>query len=62
MVLCVRYNNDQIMLKEEWVMARIGINGFGSIGRRFLRAAKRAPEIEIVAVNDLTDPGPLHIS
>jgi len=47
------------MLKEEWVMARIGINGFGSIGRRFLRAAKRAPEIEIVAVNDLTDPGTL---
>jgi len=40
-------------------MARIGINGFGSIGRRFLRAAKRAPEIEIVAVNDLTDPGTL---
>ncbi|HHY11324.1 MAG TPA: type I glyceraldehyde-3-phosphate dehydrogenase [Firmicutes bacterium] len=40
-------------------MVKIGINGFGSIGRRFLRASKRAREIDIVAVNDLTDPGTL---
>ncbi len=40
-------------------MARIGINGFGSIGRRFLRASKRVEDIDIVAVNDLTDPGTL---
>ncbi len=40
-------------------MAKIGINGFGSIGRRFLRAAGRCEEIDIVAVNDLTDPGTL---
>lgn len=40
-------------------MARIGINGFGSIGRRFLRASKRVKDIDIVAVNDLTDPGTL---
>jgi glyceraldehyde 3-phosphate dehydrogenase len=40
-------------------MTRIGINGFGSIGRRFLRASKRVEDIDIVAVNDLTDPGTL---
>jgi glyceraldehyde 3-phosphate dehydrogenase len=36
---------------------RVGINGFGRIGRIFCRAAlERRPEIDIVAVNDLTDP------
>lgn len=35
---------------------RVGINGFGSIGRRFFRAALGRPEIEIVAINDLTPP------
>ncbi len=40
-------------------MVKIGINGFGSIGRRFLRACKRVEDIDIVAVNDLTDPGTL---
>jgi glyceraldehyde 3-phosphate dehydrogenase len=34
---------------------RIGINGFGRIGRDFLRVARARPELEIVAVNDLTD-------
>lgn len=37
-------------------MAKIAINGFGRIGRGFLRAAWGRPEIEIVAVNDLTTP------
>ncbi|HVU75600.1 MAG TPA: type I glyceraldehyde-3-phosphate dehydrogenase [Candidatus Paceibacterota bacterium] len=37
-------------------MARIAINGFGRIGRGFLRAARGRSEIEIVAVNDLTSP------
>ena len=32
---------------------RVGINGFGRIGRLFLRVAWNRPEIEIVAVNDL---------
>ena len=35
---------------------KVGINGFGSIGRRFFRIARRNPEIQVVAVNDLTDP------
>jgi glyceraldehyde 3-phosphate dehydrogenase len=35
---------------------KIGVNGFGRIGRNFLRAArKRGADVEIVAVNDLTD-------
>lgn len=35
---------------------RVGINGFGSIGRRFYRIARGRPGVEVVAVNDLTDP------
>ena len=38
---------------------RIGINGFGRIGRQVFRAAYDYPEIEIVAVNDLTDSATL---
>ncbi|MFB5084883.1 glyceraldehyde 3-phosphate dehydrogenase NAD-binding domain-containing protein, partial [Symbiobacterium thermophilum] len=30
---------------------RIGINGFGSIGRRVFRIALSRPDIEIVAIN-----------
>ena len=36
---------------------RVGINGFGRIGRMVFRAvAKEFPEIEIVGINDLLDP------
>lgn len=35
---------------------RVAINGFGRIGRRVLRASLKHPDIEIVAVNDLTPP------
>ncbi|WP_415855072.1 type I glyceraldehyde-3-phosphate dehydrogenase [Sinomonas sp. G460-2] len=36
---------------------RIGINGFGRIGRNFFRAAlAQGADLEIVAVNDLTSP------
>ncbi|MDF1508919.1 type I glyceraldehyde-3-phosphate dehydrogenase [Robertmurraya sp. DFI.2.37] len=34
---------------------KVGINGFGRIGRNVLRAALKNPNVEIVAVNDLTD-------
>jgi glyceraldehyde 3-phosphate dehydrogenase len=35
---------------------KIGINGFGRIGRNFLRAAKRrGADLDIVALNDITD-------
>ncbi len=36
---------------------RIGINGFGRIGRNFTKALlERHPDVEIAAVNDLTSP------
>ena len=34
---------------------KIGINGFGRIGRLVYRAARQSKELEIVAVNDITD-------
>ena len=34
---------------------KIAVNGFGRIGRVFTRIAQLNPEIEIVAINDLTD-------
>jgi glyceraldehyde 3-phosphate dehydrogenase len=38
---------------------KVGINGFGRIGRNVLRAALGNPEIDFVAVNDLTSPATL---
>ncbi len=35
---------------------KVGINGFGRIGRNFYRVCRGDGDIEIVAVNDLTDP------
>jgi glyceraldehyde 3-phosphate dehydrogenase len=41
----------------EKVTTRIGINGFGRIGRNYFRAAlAQGADLEIVAVNDLTSP------
>jgi len=34
---------------------KIGVNGFGRIGRYFTRMTLNRPDIEVVAVNDLTD-------
>ena len=34
---------------------RVGVTGFGRIGRVFFRAALRASDMEVVAVNDLAD-------
>ena len=38
---------------------KVGINGFGRIGRVFYRAAWGTPGFEVVAVNDLTDAATL---
>jgi len=35
---------------------KVGINGFGRIGRNIFRASLNDPGVEIVAVNDITDP------
>ena len=36
-------------------MARVAINGFGRIGRLVFRLMDNDPELEVVAINDLTD-------
>jgi glyceraldehyde 3-phosphate dehydrogenase len=46
----MRYSRDQ-----EDIMTRIGINGFGRIGRMAFRAALGRDDVEVVAVNDLLD-------
>jgi glyceraldehyde 3-phosphate dehydrogenase len=38
---------------------KVGINGFGRIGRNVFRASLGNPDIEVVAVNDLTSPATL---
>jgi glyceraldehyde 3-phosphate dehydrogenase len=35
---------------------KVGINGFGRIGRNIMRTTLGDPSIEVVAVNDITDP------
>jgi len=38
---------------------RVGINGFGRIGRNFFRANLKSRAVEVVAINDLTDAATL---
>jgi glyceraldehyde 3-phosphate dehydrogenase len=45
--------NNAILLHMETTKLKVAINGFGRIGRAFLKIAWLRPEIEIVAVNDL---------
>ncbi len=42
--------------KEHGMPIRVAINGFGRIGRGFVRASLTSPDIEVVAINDLTSP------
>ncbi|HEU4604470.1 MAG TPA: glyceraldehyde 3-phosphate dehydrogenase NAD-binding domain-containing protein, partial [Steroidobacteraceae bacterium] len=37
-------------------MIKIGINGFGRIGRMVFRAAMLRDDVQIVAINDLLEP------
>ena len=41
-----------LLHKEEIPMVKIGINGFGRIGRLVMRAACANPNVQVVAVND----------
>src|SRR5271170_7563278 len=42
------------LLLEQWIMAlKVGINGFGRIGRLVFRAAAKNPNIQFVGINDL---------
>jgi glyceraldehyde 3-phosphate dehydrogenase len=40
---------------ETEMTVRVGINGFGRIGRAFLRRSLELDDIEVVAINDITD-------
>jgi len=37
-------------------MIKVGINGFGRIGRLVFRAAQKRDDIQVVGINDLLDP------
>ncbi len=37
------------------MIKRIGINGFGRIGRNIFRIAQQVPDLEVAAINDLAD-------
>ncbi len=41
------------------VATRVGINGFGRIGRAFVRRSLERDDLEVVAVNDITDAATL---
>ena len=38
---------------------RVAVNGFGRIGRIFFRSSYKNPDLDIVAVNDITDAATL---
>lgn len=40
---------------------KVGINGFGRIGRNVFRIAEKNPGVEVVAINDMFDPDQLGI-
>jgi glyceraldehyde 3-phosphate dehydrogenase len=42
-------------MRRLFMTIKIGINGFGRIGRNLFRASFEEPELEFVAVNDITD-------
>jgi glyceraldehyde 3-phosphate dehydrogenase len=41
---------------ENAMTIRVGINGFGRVGRAFLRRSLERDDLQVVAVNDITDP------
>src|SRR4029450_8976927 len=49
------FTSRQSALEATQMSIRVGINGFGRIGRNILRAALHEKELEFVAVNDITD-------
>src|SRR5688572_5558861 len=43
-------------MEEDMAQVRLGINGFGRIGRQVTRVAARDPRVEVIAINDLVEP------
>ncbi|MEE8130984.1 MAG: glyceraldehyde 3-phosphate dehydrogenase NAD-binding domain-containing protein, partial [Vicinamibacterales bacterium] len=57
MIACLQYGHG---LREALKMGiKVGINGFGRIGRNLLRAALDDSTLDFVAVNDITSPATL---
>jgi glyceraldehyde 3-phosphate dehydrogenase len=55
-----RFGSLKVIERIQKLMAiKVGINGFGRIGRNVFRTALGNPDIEFVAVNDLTTPATL---
>ncbi|WP_305076240.1 glyceraldehyde 3-phosphate dehydrogenase NAD-binding domain-containing protein [Prolixibacter bellariivorans] len=48
-----------LTIKNEQGMIRVAINGFGRIGRLAFRKMQDNPQLEVVAVNDLSAPSML---
>ena len=42
-----------LFINKKLIMTKVGINGFGRIGRFVFRAAQTRSDIEIVGINDL---------
>ena len=46
---------DRSAAREKAMTTTVGINGFGRVGRAFMRRALERDDLEVVAVNDVTD-------
>ncbi len=55
-VSCSGRNGAAVIQGGMGLTIKVGINGFGRIGRLVFRAMENDPALEVVAVNDLTDP------
>jgi glyceraldehyde 3-phosphate dehydrogenase len=53
--MCDAFFGSPPLREKGLAMVNVGINGFGRIGRNFFRAALNNPDVNIVAINDLTD-------
>src|SRR5580693_9828293 len=59
-IICLYTGSERFLYRThkngETMAIKVGINGFGRIGRNVLRTSLNDPDLEFVAVNDLTDP------
>ncbi|KAK6035290.1 hypothetical protein COOONC_27206 [Cooperia oncophora] len=49
---CLLFDDESELLNDDMGKAKVGINGFGRIGRLVLRAAVEKDTVEVVSVND----------
>jgi glyceraldehyde 3-phosphate dehydrogenase len=48
-------SRSRVAVRRKQMVTRVGINGFGRIGRAFTRLALERADLEVIAVNDITD-------